>query len=183
MNLNCKSVKELFHAFPLWYLHPLEQGCLHKLKPLMRILRRDKEVEIGQITLCNSMILSETPCKTMSKLPVVIELLSDLEKLSPFSPFDSNTSEVTLTVKGKSLGMIGLRAFSARAPMNTHRRKHEQTHIHTHSKIVVGDKWLQIEDIIYFYTHHVQALSCLYLPSFQSHWLHMEGTEIKHSVD
>lgn len=35
---------------------------------------------------------------------------------SPHSPFDSNTSAVTLMVKGKSLGMTGLRAFSARAP-------------------------------------------------------------------
>lgn len=38
---------------------------------------------------------------------------------SPHSPFDSNTSAVTLMVKGKSLGMTGLRAFSARAPAKT----------------------------------------------------------------
>lgn len=39
--------------------------------------------------------------------------------VSPSSPFDSSTSEVTLIVKGKSLGMTGLRAFSASAPLET----------------------------------------------------------------
>lgn len=31
-------------------------------------------------------------------------------------PFDSRTSDVTLMVKGKSLGITGYKAFSARAP-------------------------------------------------------------------
>lgn len=31
-------------------------------------------------------------------------------------PFDSRTSDVTLIVKGKSLGITGYKAFSARAP-------------------------------------------------------------------
>lgn len=38
------------------------------------------------------------------------------------SPLDSSTSAVTLMVKGKSLGMTGLRAFSASAPSRAKKR-------------------------------------------------------------
>lgn len=104
------------------YLHPLERGCLHMLTPWRRILRGDKEVEKGEEEFrhCNPVFLSATSCQTMNTFPVVFLHFKN-------SPFDSSTSAVTRIVKGKSLGMIGLRAFSARAPGDTHKHELIQT--------------------------------------------------------
>lgn len=71
-------------------------------------------------------------------------------------PFDSSTSAVTLIVKGKSLGMTGLKAFSARAPLKTHTYKHLQ-HNHIVYQILYRNDWLA-EDVD-LNTHTMSELS------------------------
>lgn len=79
------------------------------------------------------------------------------------SPLDSSTSAVTLMVKGKSLGMTGLRAFSASAP------SHRET-------ISIMVPITEKEKDVHCSTDHVRAPSCSCLPPSPSHWLHTEET-------
>lgn len=55
--------------------------------------------------------------KPLSKTNYPLKLSTIYKKtLNYFLPLDSNTSEVSLMVKGKSLGTDGIKPFSARAP-------------------------------------------------------------------
>lgn len=65
----------------------------------------------------------------MSSCWVLTMLIVISETHSAHSPLDSSTSAVTLIVKGNSLGMTDLKAFSARAPaIQTHRHQQQKPH-------------------------------------------------------
>lgn len=148
--------RKTLNALRLWYLHPLEQGCLHTLKPSRMILRGDKEVEIGRgrgkkeqkaVRRRNPAFLSETSCQTMSTFPAVTLL---------FLHFKNWVPTITVWLKHLRSDPDGERevfrndwsqSFLSQGPFRNTQRHIKSTNTSTYTVFVHkspdGDEWLE----------------------------------------